>query len=109
DLLEYGELVFTVRSGGNSTLGLLTEWRQVNLFLALRGRLQHLYAAQYAAEVTAGMVEEADPHPALFDALVRFLEDLSAGSEPLPLLAGYQTVLLREVGLWPDLTRCVLC
>lgn len=109
DLLEYGELAFATRNSGDGGLGLLTEWRQINLFLGLRGDLQRLYTAQYAAEVTAGMVEEADPHPVLFDALVRFLEDLTAGSSPLPLLVRYQATLLREVGLWPDLTRCVLC
>lgn len=109
DLLEYGRLEFSARTGGDSTLGILMEWRQINLFLGLRAGLDRLYVAQYAAEVTAGMVEEADPHPELFDALIATLEALVAGHPPLPRLAGYQAALLTAVGLWPDLTRCMLC
>jgi DNA repair protein RecO (recombination protein O) len=141
DLLERGLLEFSARSGGDGSLGILMEWQQVNIYLGLRAGLDRLYAAQYAAEVTAGMVEEADPHPELFDALVQLLEGLVEGgealpSEPeaqardpglrpslalraplappilsptLPLLARYQATLLAAVGLWPDLTRCMLC
>lgn len=109
DLLEQGELVFSSRTSGESGLGNLIEWRQVDLYLGLREDLHRLYAAQYAAEVTAAMVEEADPHPELFDALVGLLAGLVGGGEPLPLLAGYQARLLTAVGLWPDLTRCMIC
>jgi len=55
------------------------------------------------------MVEEADPHPELCDALVGFLKALVSGGEPLGLLADYQATLLASTGLWPDLTRCLLC
>lgn len=109
DLLEHGELVFSARNVGESSLGNLIEWRQTSLYLGLRRDLERLYAAQYAAEVTAAMVEEADPHPELFDALVAFLGALAAECEPLPRLVGYQSALLTAVGLWPDLSRCMLC
>jgi DNA repair protein RecO (recombination protein O) len=109
DLLEHGLLEFSSRAGGDSGLGMLMEWQQVNIYLGLRTGLDRLYAAQYAAEVTAGMVEEADPHPEVFDALVGLLEGLVAGGEALPLLTRYQATLLAGVGLWPDLTRCMLC
>ncbi len=55
------------------------------------------------------MTEEADPHPALFDALAALLAALSKGGDPVPSLVGYQLVLLEQAGLWPDLTRCVVC
>lgn len=109
DLLERGEVVFAVRATGESGLGNLMEWRQIDLYAGLRSDLDRLYAAQYAAEVTAAMVEEADPHPGLFDALISLLEALAAGGDPLPLLAGYQAALLTVLGFWPDLTRCVRC
>lgn len=136
DLLERGWVVFLARAEGTEGLGTLTEWRQTEAYLGLREGLERLYAAQYAVQITAGMVEEADPHPELFDALAELLASLSAGEstctdqhaeglsppEPgsvpppgaagaavLPRLVGYQRALLSSVGLWPDLTRCVLC
>lgn len=109
DLLERGWVVFLGRPQGEPRLGTLTEWRQTDPFLGLREDLNRLYAAQYAAEATAAMTEDADPHPELFDALVRLLGHLCACEDPRPLLAGYQRSLLRAAGLWPDLTRCVQC
>jgi DNA repair protein RecO (recombination protein O) len=109
DLLERGQLEFSARSAGDSSLGILIEWRQIDLYVNLRTDLSRLYAAQYAAEVTAAMLEEADPHADLFDALTALLRALAEGGEPLPLLVKYQAALLTGVGLWPDLTRCLLC
>lgn len=109
DLLEHGLLEFSVRPGSEGSLGMLMEWQQVNIYLGLRAGLERLYSAQYAAEVTAGMVEEADPHPDVFDALVALLEGLVSGGAALPLLTRYLATLLTGVGLWPDLTRCMLC
>lgn len=107
DLLERGDLVFIPSRHGS--LGTLTEWRQAEPYLGLRNDLQRLYAGQYAAEVTVGMTEEADPHPELFDGLADLLERLGTGEDPLVCLVEYQMILLRAVGLRPDLNRCVLC
>ena len=71
DLLEQGELVFWHRPQSESGLATLTEWRQTNLFVGLRAGLDRWYAGQYAAEITASMTQENDPHPALYDAFVR--------------------------------------
>lgn len=109
DLLERGEVVFAFKAGGDSTLGTLMEWRQIDLHLGLRQDLRRLYSAQYAGEISAAMVEEADPHPALFDALAGLLRALADGGDPLPLLVSYQAAALKTAGLWPDLSRCVLC
>ena len=109
ELLERGQLVFLAGSEHREGLGTLTEWRQAELHLGLRRDLQRLYAGQYAAEVTAAMIADGDPHPDLFDVMVGLLDSLAGGGDPLPLLAGYQVALLAAVGLWPDLTRCVIC
>jgi len=109
DLLERGQLVFVPKTRSEGALGTLTEWRQIDAHLGLRRDLGRLYAGQYAAEVTSAMTEEADPHPELFDAMAELLASLAAGGDGLPLLAGYQCVLLTAAGLWPDLTRCVMC
>jgi len=108
DLLERGEVLYLPSARGEG-LGTLTEWHQVELHLGLRSDLTRWYAGQYAAEVTSGMTQEADPHPELFDALAALLEALSAGSEPLRLVTVYQRAILTTTGLWPDLSRCVIC
>ncbi|MEP0843211.1 MAG: DNA repair protein RecO, partial [Phycisphaerae bacterium] len=84
DLLERGDVTFIARAGGEGSLGTLTEWRQVTIHAGLRGNLGRLYAAQYAAEITAAMIEEADPHPELYDALCRLLERLAEGGGGSP-------------------------
>ncbi len=109
DLLERGAVVYIRHANRESSLGTLTEWRQVDLHLGLRESLHRWYAAQYAAEITAAMTEEADPQPELFDVLASLLAGLSGGDEPLPAVVRYQALLLTAAGLWPDLTRCVIC
>ncbi len=109
DLLEQGEVVFWHRPQSESSLGTLTEWRQSELFLGLRSSLDRWYAGQYAAEITAGMTQEADPHPELYEALSGTLGRLSGGGDVLGELVVFQGVVLHSAGLWPDLTRCVMC
>jgi len=109
DLLERGEVVFLPSTRAEGGLGTLIEWRQEDAYLGLRGDLRAWYAAQYGAQITAAMTEQADPHPELFDALVSFLHSLGARGRPIVNVVGYQRALLRAVGLWPDLTRCVAC
>ncbi|HSW46623.1 MAG TPA: DNA repair protein RecO [Phycisphaerae bacterium] len=109
DLLERGEVVFLPVVRAEAGLGTLTEWRQEQAYLGLRENLDRWYAGQYAAEITATMTEEADPHPQLFDALAGLLAGLCAGDDVTGSLVGYQRVVLEQAGLWPDFTRCVVC
>ncbi|NLE59435.1 MAG: DNA repair protein RecO [Planctomycetes bacterium] len=109
DLLERGQVMFVAKSQSDASLGTLTEWRQLDAYLGLRTDLRRLYGGQYAAEITTAMVEEADPDTILFDALRDLLGGLAFGAETLPLLVGYQCALLRSAGLWPDLSRCIVC
>ncbi len=109
DLLERGQIMFVSKSHTDSSLGTLTEWRQLDAYLGLRDDLRRLYGGQYAAEITTAMSEEAEPDVGLFDALRELLEGLACGADPLPLLVGYQCAALRSAGLWPDLSRCIVC
>jgi len=109
DLLEQGDLAFRPCLRNEGGLGILTEWRQTEAFLGLRRHLNRWFAAQYAAEIIATMTEPDDPHPDLFDALVKLLVGLSGGIPPVSQLIEFQTSLLHSAGLWPDLTRCVIC
>src|SRR5690606_15014015 len=58
DLLERGSVVYWRSAGSERGLSTLSEWRQQDLYLGLRSSLRHWYAAQYAAESTAGVLEE---------------------------------------------------
>lgn len=108
DLLERGHLVFT-HTEGHGGLGTLTEWKQTEAFLGLRAKLRHLYAGQYAAEITAQLTEEGDPHPELFDGLVTLLRTLSTDTDPLVAVIRFQLVLLTAVGLLPMFDACAAC
>lgn len=107
DLLERGTVVFS-RRPGSEALGTLTEWRQRDAFPHLRRDLPRWYAAQYAAEAAAHLTEEGDPHPGLFDATITMLESL-ATAPPLAALTHWVHVLLREIGLTPEWSRCAAC
>ncbi len=108
DLLELGQLVFSQRAGREGHLGTLTEWRQQEAYPHLRRDLTRFYAAQYAAEITSQLTEVHDPHPRLFDGLCEFLAALA--QEPvLESLVGFVWLLLREIGLRPELSRCLNC
>ncbi|MBP7934075.1 MAG: DNA repair protein RecO [Phycisphaerae bacterium] len=109
DLLERGDLSYRPCLRTEGGLGTVSEWRQTEPYLALRGEIRRWYAAQYAADITAAMCEEADPHPDVFDGLDALLAGLAGGNEALPLTAAFQCGLLQSVGLWPDLGRCVIC
>ena len=108
DLLELGRVVFSQRPGKEATLSTLTEWHQEEAFAHLRRDLSRCYAAQYAAEVTSQLTEVHDPHPALFDALRRLLSEL-AHAAALPALVDFLWLLLKEIGLRPELSTCVNC
>jgi len=108
DLLELGNVVFSQRPGKEETLSVMTEWRQEESFSHLRRDLPKLYAAQYAAEVTAQLTEVHDPHRVLFDGLIDFLRAL-ADATAIEALIEYLKLLLKEIGLRPELSVCMSC
>lgn len=108
DLLEQGRIVFSQRPGKEAALATLTEWRQEESYAHVHRDLYGMYAAQYAAEVTAQLTEVNDPHAMLFDALVSLLRDL-ASIDPVAALVQFLWTMLREIGLRPEMSRCVNC
>ena len=110
DLLEHGQATFVPRSAGSEALAPLTEWKQQDQFGGLRTHLTRMYAAQYAAEITNLLTEQGDPHPVAFDALIDLFGCLSDEAVlPARAVVQFQVQLLREVGLMPQLDRCVSC
>ena len=109
DLLEMGHVVFTERQERQANLATLVEWKQITAFSGLRNDLKRLYGAQYMAETTAALTEDRDPHEHLFDALAEALHALEAAAGTLPPVVEYQVRLLTEIGLFPELGRCLEC
>ncbi len=108
DLLELGEVGF-LPPHGDAQLGTLTDWVQREAFVGVRRELLRLYGALYAVELVAFLTEEADPHPELFESLVRALRGLAGDTPAAPLLPTFQSELLRAIGYAPDLEHCVSC
>lgn len=108
DLLEVGEVTFLPPRGA-AGLGTLTEWVQRDATSGVRRDPLRLYGALYVAELVAGLTEEGDPHPGLFEALRGALRALAGTAPPGPTLTGFQAALLRAIGYGPQLAACIDC
>lgn len=109
DLLDIGHVVFSARQEHTSSLATLVEWKQTRCLFGLREKLPRLHAAQYAAEITAYLTEDWDPHPELFDALLAALAAFEAAEQPLPPVIVFQQALLATIGSLPRWDACVAC
>jgi DNA repair protein RecO (recombination protein O) len=108
DLLELGEVGF-LPPHGDAQLGTLTDWVQQETFEGVRRELLRLYGALYAVELVASLTEEADPHPELYDSLVRTLRGLAGTGPAASVLPAFQSDLLQSIGYAPNLETCIDC
>jgi DNA repair protein RecO (recombination protein O) len=68
-----------------------------------------LFSGFYLNELLMKLLARHDPHPALFDAYAQTLPLLAAGAdEEQAALRAFELVLLRELGLLPELTSVTL-
>jgi DNA repair protein RecO (recombination protein O) len=111
EIFSYGHVIFTRKETGGQ-LATLTDFQQQPRFRGLHANLRALNAALFAAELTEGFLEDADPHPPLFDKFIKFLETVQEAVDEKTVLAWlilYQFRLLEETGLAPVLDACVNC
>lgn len=106
DLLDVGQAVFT--HNPTKDLSTLTEWSLREGNLPLRTDLRAMYLGLYAAELVGLLLEEHDPHPALFDRLERVLLDVTTPGREEAFLT-FQLDLLREAGYLGDFSTCIHC
>ena len=107
DLLAEVGIVFLRKSSG--ALDILTEARLTRRFRPNPASMESFYAGCYIAELLAGLTEDYDPHPELFDAARWALAEFSTeGDYRLPLLR-FELTLLRENGQLPAFDECVHC
>ncbi|MFN9719473.1 MAG: DNA repair protein RecO [Planctomycetota bacterium] len=112
DLLSECRVVFIKKSHG--TLNLLTEARLSKRFqpqaTGALGALSGLYAGYYVAELLAGLTEDFDPAPSVYELTQGTLENLSDPDESADaLVIRFEVVLLQQIGLFPNLSECSVC
>lgn len=78
-------------------------------FGGIRADLARIACAGYASELSRELVRDAEPHPGLFDLLVRFLAGLDAGPATAAGLRAFELGALRAAGLAPRLDSCARC
>ncbi len=104
-----GEMVAIVKGG--PVLGTLTGWDLRETFPAMRRALSAFYAGMYGVDLAHHALQERDPHPALFDALLASLRALGGPAGPAgDRLAAlrFQWAALEETGYRPELDLDVL-
>ena len=98
DLLTRGE--FGAIAAPGSELAGMVEWTLLETFPHVRASIGANRIAYYAADMVGRMSVPHDPHPELYDALVRALRDAADGA---PALLRFQWALLSESGWQPRL------
>ena len=109
DLLEIGNVTFSVRAPRQEALATLTEWNQTRLGSGLRVLLPRLYAAVSLAEITAALTDEGDSREDGLDAVIAARSGWVGADEPLPTVVWFHGALLRGIGSIPRFDACVHC
>lgn len=114
EILSYGNVVFA--DSGRDKLATLVEFEplvgMVNTAV-LSADIFILNCCLLAAELVDVLTRDFDPHPGLFDGLLKFVHDVTARkisqAEIFTHLVLFQLCLLREIGLSPVLDHCANC
>ncbi len=107
EIATMGHMVAIVKP--NSDLALLTEWDLIEPMYLIRQSLDRFHACMFAIDLIPRLINDHDPHPFVFDALMQSLEAISspkacASSQGIHAqLAWYQWQLLEHTGARPEL------
>ena len=107
DVLQECQAVFTQRVQGG--LGQMTERKLLSGYPNLHLDLPAFYAASYIRELVISATHEMDPHPELYKMLLWTLRHLSCRDDSSILTFRFEAVMLRLLGLMPQLGLCVVC
>lgn len=88
---------------------IITQSSILESFDALRGDLERISAAYYAAELIDRMTEDEDENRRAFELLVGALRALDAGAGADLVLRHYELHLLDSLGYRPQLHQCAVC
>lgn len=101
EIATRGEVVFIPKAG---TLATITAWDLQEPFPAVRRSTAAFLASMHVLDLAHHFVQEADPHPAVFDTLCESLRELALRDDLGPILTMQWTCLV-EAGLQPVLDR----
>jgi len=101
EVLTRGEIVAIVKTG--TDLANLTDWDLQEVFWAPRRDLGAHRAGLYMIDLVHHALTDHDPHPGLFDALVRELREMEQPGRLGQALLRFQWTLLVETGYRPRL------
>jgi DNA repair protein RecO (recombination protein O) len=109
ELCTVGDMVFSLRD--SEKLGTLTEFNPTFFGFTLRKKLLALNCGLFACELLNLFTKELDPHPAMFDEAIVFLQRLEENSDDkvLPFLILFEFALLNETGSKPLCDCCANC
>ncbi len=106
-LEPFAELHLVLAHG--RTFDVVTQATVRHAWLALRDRLESTATAWYLSELIERSTEERAPAPRLYDLLVDALGHLDAGLPPGRVARWFEFRLTDELGLRPEVDRCVEC
>ena len=101
DLLTLGDVVSIIKPGRD--LATITEWGLHRVWWRIRRDAAANRVAYFMSECSARMLNQHDPHPTVFDALVDGMDRLENGSNHDIILTRYLWTLLVECGYKPEL------
>ncbi|MCP4169890.1 MAG: DNA repair protein RecO [Fuerstiella sp.] len=108
DLLSMCRIVFIRKSSG--TLSLLTQASLDSRFSPVSGSLNSLYGGYYIADLLCSLTEDEDPDPEVYRLAHAALKELSdPQAEPAASIIQFEIGLLRQAGLFPNLSECGVC
>lgn len=99
EVLTLGEATAITKSA--PALATITEWDLREVFWSARRSLDAHRASVYAIDLVYHLIHELDPHPTMFDALVRALREMTS-RPPIDALIDLQLVALRDAGFAPQ-------
>lgn len=106
DVSALYEIVFISRRTG---LHLLTESTLLDNFQSIRKRYRLMAAASTVVELALASSQPGQQSSKLFELVADALRGLKPGASPEMLLLAFEAKLLENLGLFPELKRCVVC
>ena len=99
DLLTLGDTVTIIKPGRE--LSTLTEWGLNRVWWRIRRDVGANRVAYFISDCVSRMLDQLDPHPGVFDAMVHSLDEIEAGIEKEYILTRFLWMLLVDVGYKP--------